>query len=219
MLAELIQRRFPASQAHSEATVGTRTTTKLSLAIASVETEFAEITRSGRLFHGYGVAAGAAPIQAIPTTTATHFLWNGDKKRSYVIVNLYGMILSGTPGTGCTIWTGVFSITTTLPAAATGAVVGNGNGGGLSSKAIFATAYTIATPTGNNQWHMCPGQEAQLSNGTAVASVGGLYTADVRGRLVVPPQMGLGIVFLSGVGTTPLFIPGCSWYEAEEDIE
>lgn len=218
-LIEAIVRRFPALATHSEATTGGRLTTKLSLATAQIESEYAELTRAGRMFSGIGVAAGAAPVQAIPTTAATHLLYNPDPKRSYVIVSVGAMILSGTPGTGATLWGIVSSITATLPTAATGSLIGNTGGQGLSSKAIIATAYTLPSPAGNAQWSILPGQLGQLGNGTAAASVGGLYSADVRGRVIVPPGRAFGLVVLSGVGTTPLFVPTFTWYEAEEDLE
>ena len=219
MLLEAIVRRFTASLSHSEATTGARLTTKLSVAVAQVESEYAELTRSGRMFTGLGVAAGAAPVQAIPTTTATHFLYNPDPRKSYVLVDLGVMVLSGTPAQGVSLWGIVTPLTATLPGAATGSLVGSWSAGGLSSKAIFATAYTIPTPAGNSQWGVIPGQGGQPTFGTPAVAVGQLIQADIRGRIIIPPGKGLGLVVFAGAGTTPLYVPHATWYESEEDME
>jgi hypothetical protein len=215
MLIEAIVRRFPALKSLSEATTAARLTGLLSLAVSQVEAERQEATRAGRRFRALGVAAGAAPVQAIPTTTATHALFNADPNRSYVVDSIDVMLLSGTATIGATVLAIVSPITATLPTAATGSLVQSSSAGGLQSKAVFATAYTIPTPAGNAQW----GIASATSQPGGVPGVGGLFSCDVRGGIVVPPRYVLGIAVLAGAGTTPLYVPSVTWSEAELDLE
>jgi hypothetical protein len=161
-----------------------------------------------------GVAAGVAPVQALPTTAAQHFLWNHDANRSYVIDTVDVFLLSGTATAGCTILGIVTPITATLPTAATGVVVGSSSMGGLASKAIIGT-YTIPTPSGNAQWTIL----SQTSQPAGVPGVGGCYSCDIRGGIIIPPGMGMGLAVLAGVGTSPLYIGAWTWTEAELDLE
>jgi hypothetical protein len=215
MLIEAVVRRFNAMRAASEATTAARLTGFLSLAVSQVEAERQERTRAGRQFRAIGVAAGAAPVQAVPTTTATHFLYNPDPARSYVVDTIDMMLLSGTATIGATIWAIVTPITSTIPAAATGSLIQSASAGGLQSKAIFATAYTIPTPSGNQQW----GIVSQTSQPGGVPGVGGCFSADVRGGIAIPPGKGMGLVVFAGTGTSPLYVPSVTWYEAELDLE
>ena len=215
MLTEAIVRRFPALKTLSEATVGSRLTGFLSMAVAQAEAERQERCRAGRIFRGVGVAAGVAPVQALPTTAAQHFLWNHDPNRSYVIDTVDVYLLSGTATAGCTILGIVTPTTATLPTAATGAVVGSSSMGGLQSKALIASGYTIPTPSGNVQWTIL----SQTSQPGGVPGVGGCYSCDIRGGIIIPPGMGMGISILAGAGTSPLYIAAWTWTEAELDLE
>jgi len=215
MLAEAIIRRFSALKTLTEATSAARLTGFGSIALAQTEAERQERCRAGRIMRGVGVAVGVAPVQAIPTTTTQHFLWNNDPNRSYVIDTIDVYLLSGTATAGATIMAIVTPITATLPTAASGAVVGSSSAGGLQSKALIASSYTIPTPTGNTQW----GVVSQTSGPGGVPGPGGCYSCDVRGGIIVPPGKGLGIAVLAGAGTTPQYIAGWTWTEVELDLE
>ena len=214
-LLEAVIRRFPALKTLGEATSASRFTGFLSVPFAQVEAERQERCRSGRIFRGVGVAAGVAPVQALPTTTAQHFLWNNDPNRSYIIDTVDVYLLSGTATAGITILGIVTPITATLPTAATGAVVSSSSAGGLQSKALIASSYTIPTPSGTAQWFIL----SQTSQPGGVPGVGGCYSCDVRGGIIIPPSRGLGLAVLAGAGTSPLYIGGWTWTEAELDLE
>jgi len=217
MLVEGIIRRFSALKTLTEATSAARLTGSMSLAVAQVEAERQERTRSGRQFRGMGIAAGAAPVQALPTiATATHALWNADPNRSYIIDTVDFYILSGTGTAGGVPIFMIAPITATLPTAATGSLITSLSAGGLQSKAVFAGAYTGPAPLGNSQW-------ALLSIIEQIGSAPGVWanvtSCDVRGGVIIPPGKAMYLAFLSGTGSTPLYVPSVTWTEAELDLE
>ena len=52
-----------------------------------------------------------------------------------------------------------------------------------------------------------------------MAGVGGVFSAEVKGSLIVPPNKILGLQILAGTGTSPLYIPGVSYTECQLDLE
>ena len=215
MLTEALIRRFPALKTLSEVSTGARLTGFLSTAVGQVEAERQERTRAGRMFRGMGLAAGAGPVTAMPTTTAKDFLWNQDPNRSLIIESVDYFILTGTTAIGATIVAIVTPITGTLPTLSTGSIIANSSAGGLVSKAMFAAAYTIPTPVGTTQW----GILTQTSQPGGIGAVGAVFSCDVRGGLIVPPGRGLGLSVISGTGSTPIFVCNVTWHEAELDLE
>jgi hypothetical protein len=221
MLFEAIVRRFPALKTLSEATVGGRLTGLLSLGTAQVEAEFTEVTRSGRRFMGSFGTTGLVPVTAMPTTLAIAALYNADLNKSYVIDSVTALWLSAaTAGpTGLTMAGIVSPITATLPAAAAGSAVGSCSAGGLVSKAILASGapgYTLPTPTGMTQWGILPGHQSSPGVGD---SAGVSNTADVRGRIIVPPGKVLGLTLFAATATTQVFLLFATWHEVELDLE
>lgn len=188
-----------------------------SVPTAQVESEFLEMTRAGRRFNGIFGTVGIGSVQAVPTTAAAWALYNADKNRAYVIDSITAFFLSGTAGIGATLVSIVSPITATIPGAAATATVGSCSAGGLTSKAALAVNYTLPTPAGMIQWGITPGYQGQ-STGVA-PGLGGAYTADVRGRLIVPPGDVLGVSLITAAGTSPLFILGAAWHEVELDLE
>src|SRR4051812_15000596 len=85
-----------------------RATALQSLAVAQVEPFHAERARAGRRFGGGTqiIANGIAPVAAIPTTTATLALWNGeaDGGKSYLLDHLQWWLGSGTAAAGATLF-------------------------------------------------------------------------------------------------------------------
>lgn len=211
MILEAVFRRFGVYT--GKAPADARMTNLESIAVDTTSALDAEMSRAGRRFNGIGVAAGAAPIQAIPTTTATHALYNADSRKAYVLDSIGTYLLSGTATAGLSVFVIVSPITATLPAAATGSLVSSASGGGLTSRAIIATAYTLPTPAGVAQWGIAG------SSVGGVPGVGGGFTQDVKGRIIVPPGKVLGVAFLAGTGTTPLYVPTFTWHEVEYDLE
>ena len=217
MLTEAIVRRFPALKTLTETTVGSRLTGFLSMAVAQAEAERQERCRSGRQFRAMGYSTGTAPVQALPTVAAASLvLWNQDPNRSYVIDTIEWYLLSGTETAGCTTIMMVAPITATLPTMASGAVVASMSAGGFQSKAIFGQNYTGPAPSGMQQWGV-------VSTTGQLGVVGGVWSnvahCDVRGGIIIPPGKAMYLLPLAGAGTSPLYVPGISWTEAELDLE
>lgn len=193
-----------------------------SLAVAGVENPRVEMSRAGRRFYGGNqiIANGIAPVTAIPTTTATLALFNGEDAggKSYCIERVNFWVGSGTPTAGATLMATVspFKLAAAPTAMATGYGVSSASGSTTSSKAIFTTGATVPSITGHTPaWHALH-SNFQL----AAANVGqGDGVSDLDGALIVPPQYILGLAILSGTGTTPLYGVSVTWTEAVLDLE
>jgi hypothetical protein len=192
-----------------------------SLRVASLEGPYTELARAGRMFHGGTqiIANGIAPVQAIPTTTATLALVNTDQAggRSLVIDQLLPFLGSGTPAAGLTLFLTIAAIAAAnVPAIGASQPTGYGvaptRGLSTVSRAVWVTALTLV---GNPVWSAVVGGYQ-----AAAANVGQSdQPLEVRGALIVPPQYALGIAILSGAGTTPLYGIGGRWGELELDLE
>ena len=196
-----------------------RSTGTESLAVAQVESDGTDMTRSGRRFMLGANAAGngVAPIQAQATTTTQWAIWNNDLSRSYVFDHLGVLLISGTmaANSGIIVDTCLFT-TPALTGASTGnMVVTSCSNGGPSSRAIVKSGTVITTPSAPT-WYPTAKSD---SNGawTIMTSMAANY--DLRGRIIVPPQQGLGIVVYTAAGTSPLFVPFAMWSEIELDLE
>jgi hypothetical protein len=216
MIFEGIFRRFYPLKS-GRGPIDARFTSLESLAVAQVESEHLEMTRAGRRFAGIFSTTGIGTVQAVPTTTANWLLYNADPARSYVIDQVTAFFISGTAGIGGTLLGIVSPITATIPGAATGAAVCSSSAGGLVSKAVLAVTYTLPAPVSMTQWMILPGQQGQTTG--VIPGLGGNFTADVRGRVLVPPGKALGLALVTAVGTAPLYIMGVQWHEAEHDLE
>lgn len=201
-----------ADQEHRMTSVG-------SLAVAQTELAQVELTRTGRMFVG-GVqllANAIAPDATMPTTTLKQGLFNGepDGGRTYFIDHLSFSVASGTPAAGASLFATISNgkLATALTSMATGFGVGPASGFTKhKSAALWGTALTF--PAGSI-FHLI-GANLQL----AAANVGmGDQPYELRGGLAIPPGYAMGLVVLSGAGTTPLYITGARWAELEVDLE
>lgn len=197
--------------------VPARLTEVQSLAVAQVEAPYLEMGRAGRRMHGgtQVIANGIAPVQAIPTTTATLALFNNDTNGqglSLVIDWLNVFMVSGVPAAGLSIFAAIARPTTTPTANVTGYGSSPLSGTSRGSKALWATALTL--PAGSN-WS-APSSTLQS---TTAALGGGDNFVDLGGRLIVPSGYALCIGLLSGAGTTPLYGVSAQWAEVELDLE
>ena len=193
-----------------------RATPLSSISVAQTEAPYFELTRSGKRFHGgtQVIANGIAPVQVLPTITATLGLYTNDSNSnglSLMMDWLNVFLASGTPAAGLTVMIAVGK-PTNPPSAnvaghSTGALSGTSNG----SKALWATALTF--PAGV-AWS-APVSTFQ----PAAANVGqGDNYIDLGGRVVVPPGYAMGIALFSGAGTTPLYGASAQWGEVETDL-
>lgn len=216
MLMSGIVSRFT-KQGNSNNGAPVRLTDVESLAVAQTEPPYLEMSRAGRRFHGGTqiIANGIAPVQAIPTTTATLALYNSDTAGAGLSLSLDWLNVflgSGTPAAGLTLFATVAKPTTVPSANPTGYGTSSLSGSARGPKAIWATALTI--PAGVN-W-------AALSSTfqLAAANVGqGDNPLDLGGRMIVPPGFALCLALLSGAGTTPLYGVSAQWSEVELDLE
>lgn len=192
-----------------------RGTSLQSLAVAQVEHEWLERARGAHTFYGgCGVIAnGIAPVQAIPTTTATLAIYNNepDGGKALCIEELGAFLGSGTPEAGATLLAAVSLGPIAAPSAASNYATVNSASGGKSSRVIWATAVTLTTGT---KWRAI-GSYPQLAAATPGQGMGPF---PVRG-LIVPPRYALGIAILSGTGSTPLFSVTAQWSELALDLE
>ncbi len=199
------------------AAVPPRLTNQGSHPVAAVEPEAYERARAGRRFWGGNqiIANGIAPVSAIPTTTATLALYNGegDDGADYCIERINFWLGSGTAAAGATLFACVSDgpIATT-PTMATGYEVASMSRGSRKSKAVWATAVTIPSD---------PAWAGVLSTlQLAAANVGqGDGMTFLDGGLLIPPRHALGLAILSGAGTSPLYGVSCQWTEIEGDRE
>lgn len=147
-----------------------------------------------------------APIVAMPTTTCTMALYNNnDAGLSFLIDDVQVFLASGTPAAGGVLL-GVVSAEPQRGAAAPGAyantVISNLSGGVNRSKAIFTNAFTLLIANGQPAWKVLQSEPA-AGVGATIGSHG--LIAPVKGRMLVPPGGVLGLAYLSGAGTTPLY--------------
>ena len=184
--------------------------------VAAGAAPYAEIARQGG---GYSVMATVAVAGLVvrPGTVAAITLWNGEGTggKSYVIDRLFTHNLVSTSAKSLfSIWacvhpTGMAKPTADIPASAVN-LVGN-SGKKYNGMAVVDVGATVV----DNGWYPW----ATSTEGTTVTTLpGGHLTAEVAGRLIVPPQGALSLHVVSSiVGYT--FCTGASWYEAQLDLE
>lgn len=183
---------------------------------------YAELTRGGRRFHGsIASLTGLAPVQAIPTTTATVYLYNADPAKAYLLDYLNAVCVAGTPGAGVILLGLMTKPTSTAPTAGAHYSVNNCSpGSGVRSLAVIAESYTIPAidTTGANSWRAWV---PLVAENTPAAAFLGADASDAfrEGRLIIPPGWGLALAFLSAAGTSPLFGVVADWTEIELTLE
>lgn len=216
MLLEGKARRFVRAAGQSNSVL--RLTGYESVAVAQVEPEGYELSRAGRRFAGggggTGTATGRAPVATIPTTAAQWMLWNGeaDGGRAYAIEQLTIAQLSGTAAVGGAILWALTTARIAAPTAATGYGSFSMSRSAMNTKAIWADNQTLTVAP---VWHVIK------ANGNPATTTNGGDTADsVNGKIIVPPGFALALHYLSGTGTTPLFLAFAIWAELENaDLE
>lgn len=189
-----------------------------SLAVGQAESPYLERSRAGRRFYGGTqiIANGIAPVAAIPTTTATLALYNGDTGGSGLSLDLDWLNIflgSGTAAAGMTLFGSVFKPSAGAPSVnATGYGSASCSGSARGTKALWGAAVTA--PVGSVWTALASTFQA------AAANVGqGDNFVDIGGRIVVPPGYAFGLGILSGAGTTPLYGVGAQWGETETTLE
>ena len=171
------------------------------------------------MFHAVmGSGTFLAPVTAYPTTTLTMALWNSSVDRVLKPKSVHSFLASGTPGAGGALLACVTSVQQVRPTLSTGdnggyagVVVSNlgSRGSPGDTQAAFLNAITL---TGKQPAWIVVGAESEAGTGATIASHA--LVADVSGLdLEVLPGHMLGITYLSGAGTTPLYGFGVTWDE------
>lgn len=184
--------------------------------MAQVEPPRTLTSAMGRRFSGgcQVIASGIAPVVAIPTTTATLALFNGeDDGGASLVIERVGFALgSGTPAAGATLLLCVTNIKlATVPTMESNYAVQSLSAGGRRSKALWKAGATVAT----SAWfHAASSPQLAAAN---IGQGGDQYIGD--GEIVIPPGFALGIAIWSGAGTTPLYTVSAVWSELDLDRE
>jgi hypothetical protein len=195
-----------------------RGTFNQSLAVAQTEGPHDEMSRAGLRFYLFGGAAtGQAPVQAVPTTTAAHLLYNGNPAGGASFFLDWASLVanSGTVGAGGYLYMclcGAGNVPTTRPAALASTLITNANTGSSNkSGAIYATAQTLIGAIAAN-WIPV----AQLGPVfDTVASQTAIGPATFEGSVIVAPGCAVAFQAISPTGTTPLFTLAASWREVQ----
>ena len=193
-----------------------RLTSQGSLAVAQVEPEYAELARGGRIFAAVtGVSSTfKAPVVAIPSTTATWAVWNGepDGGASYLILQASAFLASGTAGVGGSLIAAVSLIRHAAQTAYANSILQSLSGGNKDTKAVLANAVTIAGT-------QPPWIQIAAADWAASTTIGVGLVAPVKGLFLVQPGGLFCLDVLSGVGTTALYGVSVVWAEVEVDVE
>jgi hypothetical protein len=174
--------------------------------------EYAELGIARKIYIANSLAGTAfAPAAAPPTTSPSWCLWNGDTRRSLVMLSCGIISISGTLGLGLSM-VGAVTIQAQLDAtmaAYSGAVVK-----GASGQAGDANCRVVNNPTilGTPAYDILAARD-QVS----AVSVGSGLVADLKGAFIVPPGFAFVLEPVAPLGTTALF--AVSFRFASLDLE
>lgn len=186
------------------------------LRIAQGIPPYAEMGRR-RLGWTVGTSTLFAPLVAYPTTTAALEIYNNyETETALVVTDLYAsQILS----TAATQTYAIFAMVTTAKAVPSLTALSIFS---MSGKALITptAASEIVTGVGTtvvaNGWR--PWGDVQ-GWGTAAATPGNSWSADVEGKLVVPPGCSLCVHVVGSLATASTFQAGASFYVVPMAVE
>ena len=180
------------------------------LLVATGLPPYTEVARQGKLWSVIQTTATAALVVR-PSTVAAITVWNGEGSggKSYIIDRLFTNNLVGLGNAEFGLWAcihpaGMTKPTADIAASATNLVSGRGTlYSGLATVDVGATV----VDNGWFPWGM-------MGSTITVTTPGGVISALVEGRLVVPPQGAISLqVTATAVGAT--FCSGVSWIEEQ----
>lgn len=169
---------------------------------------YTEMTRLG---DGWTVQTTTpfAPVAAYPSTTARLEIYNNMQNKSLIVADLFAaQILS----TAATQTYAIYAMVTTRKAAPTNTALTVAS---LSGKQAFTTTAAgeiltaVDTTVVANGWRPWGNPQAW---GTAAATPGNAWSAEVNGKLIVPPYCSLAIVVAGSIATASSFQCGASFY-------
>lgn len=185
-----------------------------SVFITDLEPKYMEFARVRRLYGANtGAGTAVAPVQALPTTTASWALYNpATNTKVLVPLRAYCWGVSGTLGLGMALLIGNLTTvvaTASIPAAYTDSVNKAIMPGSAATVAIFGNAVTVPAPI----WNV-----AAARSQVAAIEVGSGLSAELHGMYIVQPGYALVGDVLAPVGTVALFGFGFIWGELDLDV-
>ena len=178
---------------------------------------YAELTRSGSGYSAIATAAVAALVVR-PSTVAAITIWNGETgpgARSYVIDRIFTHNLVSTGALSFFgMWACIHPAGMTEPTkdiAPSASNLTGSRGQAYTGKAIVDVGATVV----NDGWY--PWSDS-VEVTTATVLPGAHLTADIQGRLIVPPQGAISIQVVCSL-VTQTFTSGVSWNEIQLDLD
>ncbi len=171
---------------------------------------FTEAVRSNSLWSSMAVLA-VAQLVVRPTTVAAFEIWNGYSDKSLIVQDIFTFnLVSSAVVESFSIWAMV-TAPKAAPAAGANVTINGGSGKAYGGAVICGLGTTVVA----NGWRPY-GTSPPIALGAATP--GGALTADINGRLIVPPGCSL---CLHTVGSTTAwtFQNGASWIEKVVTIE
>ena len=187
---------------------------KKDLLIAQGLPPYTEIVRTGVGWSTMSTAA-VAGLVVRPTTAAAYEIYNAYPAGglSMVIDRLFWFNLVSTDDEeGFSGWAAVSTPSRVATAPTDGSFVVRGNSGAAYGGSVIAAAATTVVDSG---WFPWGNMHSKAANSTIPF---GAISAEVNGRLIVPPGASLNMHVVSSlVGQT--FTQGASWYEVQLTTE
>lgn len=186
---------------------------QLEILTAAGASPYGEITKLGRSFEVHTTAAVAA-VAAVPTTANLLSVWNGepDGGRVLVIDRCWVLTAATTAATGSLGLIGALGQTRVASLASASLTINanNGNGGKDTKVVNSTTSFDAVTGVAAN-WRALPGQPF-TARGNATTGIGIVVSADVQGRIIVPPGRLFGLHILADTTATTATV-GIEWHE------
>ncbi len=182
--------------------------------VAAAMSPYEEITRSGKAYHVQSTTPTNSVV-ALPTTTAGIAFWNSadDEGVSAIIDYIYAINIVGHSTLGQAAL--IYVVGQTNVAALTSAFTvrkSNGKGPGSDNKLLGATGGAVLDSVTGVAigWVPC----GQTSNHSVVSLPGAVLTADIGGRIIVPPGRQFGINVIAS-NTQFTWNIGVMWHEKQ----
>lgn len=185
-----------------------------SLVTSVYEPALTNLNLEGRIFSASSAAGtGIVSLAAMPTTTATFALWNGNAVGSHTYLALLkASVWQTTAIAGVAPASFRLGLSPSPQAAAVSAYAGVVGPKSLSA----STARTSAAIIGQNITLAAAPVWTQVAQLTAVAGdIGKGAMADLNGLFVIPPYHALGACILQTVTSTPVYGYEFVWAEIE----
>ena len=152
-----------------------------------------------------------APLVAVPTTTAALELWNNTTSGMNMVVDtLFADQVLGTAATQTYAIFACVSVPKAVPTL-TALAIHSTSGRSLITGSLGTRVVTgVGTTVVANGWRPWGNPQAW---GTAAATPGNAWHAEINGRLLVPPGCALLLHVVGSLATASTFQVGASWYE------